>query len=249
MKKIIVIAAAALMALAPAVHCRAQESGKDEDLTLKTGKRINANMQVILPVYFGASTLTGIDYRGPWAGTGYGNFLDTKLYQNFCFGIEMIGLRLSSRNSPVEANMALRWSFMDFSLADTSVSFSGDGSPSPVTMLPVHIVDSNPLYDGTKSKVHASYLGMPLRVTYRFAKHWKLYAGVSGDVLVNGYTKYRQPAKRSDARTLFSPLRASVEGGIAWYGIGLWASYGLTPLFLPDCSSARTLSFGLVFGI
>ena len=84
-------------------------------------------------------------------------------------------------------------------------------------------------------KISAPYVGIPVRVAYKFNRWWKVYAGVSGDILMGNSTLNR--------------YRASVEGGVSWHGIGLWASYGLTPFFQPTDSPSRTLSFGLVIGL
>jgi hypothetical protein len=83
--------------------------------------------------------------------------------------------------------------------------------------------------------VSAPYLGIPVRAAYRFNRWWKVYAGVSGDVLLGNSALNR--------------YRASVEGGLSWHGFGLWASYGLTPFHQPSDSPAGTVSFGLVFGL
>ena len=249
MRRLLYILIVASLAIVPAGLSYAADGQEDEDLTLYSGRRITPSLQIILPLYFGTTFLPEVDYSGPWADTGYGNFLDTRIYQNFFFGIEMVGMRLSAKASPLEANIGLRWSLMNYSMSDTSLTFRGDASPSSVTFLPVRIADIDPRYDGTRSRIHASYLGLPVRFVVKFAKRGKAYAGASAEMLVSGSAKYGKPATRTDAYTLFSPFRATVEGGISYYGFGLWASYGLTPFFLPDCSSARTLSFGLIIGI
>lgn len=244
MKRIITVLAAMLAAFGTASAANVPDS-----LQLASGKRVETTVRVVLPVYFGVSTLLDADYLGSWANTGYGDFLGTRIEQNFNFDIEFFGLRFDAKSTPFEANLGLRFSFMDFSLSDTSITFSGNDSPSSIGCMPVRISDTDLSFDGAKSKIHASYLGAPVRFAMKYGAHGKIFVGVAPELLIHGYTKYRYPAHRSEAGTLFNPLRVSVEGGICYYGFGLWARYGLTPLFLPGCSNAKTLSFGLTVGI
>lgn len=248
MKRLVLTILACMLLLIPAA-AQNKEGGKinRDGIELKTGKRAELRLRVAFPMYFGITTLTGTDYQGVWAGSPMGNFLDTKLFQNFTYNLEMAGLRLYSRGFPLEANLGIRWSFMDFSLANTGISFFSSNGTESGNYIPAPIID--PAYDGTKSKIHASYIGVPFRVSVKLGADVKLFAGITGEYLVKGYTKYRNPSVRTTANGLFSPLRASVEAGLSYSGWGVWAGYGLTPLFQPDCSNARTLSFGLVLGL
>ena len=198
-KKLLILLAAVLLASAPV-----SAKSVPDSLRLESRYRLDTTLRIVLPVHFGLTTLMDADYKGSWEGTGYGDFLDTRLHQNFMFNIEMFGVRWCSRGIPFEANLGVRWSFMNFS----------------------------------SSKIHASYIGAPLRFVFRFGRQCRVYAGASAEYLVHGHTN-----------TLFSPFRATVEGGVAYAGVGLFASYGLTPLFLPSCSDAKTFSFGIVVGI
>ncbi len=249
MKRLLISIAACLVALFPLA---AQESSEDkkidrDGIELTSGSKTELKLHVAFPMYFGETALLGVNYKGPWAGTEYGNFLDTKLYQNFVYNLEMAGLHMTSKKSPLIVSLGLRWSFMDFSLSDTSVTFDGSESASSVTYLPTAITAAG--YDGKKSKIHASYIGVPLRLAVKIGDKGKVFAGVAGEYLVKGYAKYRAPRTRTTTDTLFSPWRASVEGGVSYAGIGIWVSYGLTPLFPSECSDARTLSFGLTLGL
>ena len=248
MKRIIITVAVCLLALTPALAQKTTDGKINRDgIELKTGKRAELRLRAVFPMYFGVSTLTGTDYQGLWASSPLGGFLDTKLIQNFNYNLEMVGIRLYSRGLPVEATLGMRWTFMDFSLANTAITFEGIDGPTPSAYIPAPIITQG--YDGTKSKIHASYIGLPLRIAFKLGADVKLFAGVAGEYLVKGYTKYRNPSSRTTTNALFSPFRGSVEGGISYAGWGLYASYGLTPLFQPDCSNARTLSFGLVLGL
>ena len=82
----------------------------------------------------------------------------------------------------------------------------------------------------------------------RFGKA-TVYAGASAELLTSGYTKYKRPKRRTMAKDIFSPFRATVEGGFCWGPLGVFAMYGLTPLFPSDLSDARTLTRGLILGM
>ena len=103
-------------------------------------------------------------------------------------------------------------------------------------------------YDGTKSKVHASYVGVPLRVFFKAGKA-KLYAGVSGEYMFHGYTKYRAPKSTVTINEMFNRIRGSVEVGATYGIIGLFASYTFTPVFKTTMSDATAVSFGLTLGM
>ena len=179
MKRFLPILVISLLALVSAPFCRAADG--DEDLTLKSGKRVNTWLHVVLPAYAGAAVIPD----------SYGLHLS----------LEAAGLRFSSRGGGLEGDAGVRFTFINF----------------------------------FQPKISAPYVGIPVRVAYKFNRWWKVYAGASGDILMGQSTLNR--------------YRASVEGGVSWHGIGLWASYGLTPFFQPSESPARTLSFGVVIGL
>lgn len=179
MKRILSILAICLLAFVSAPLCRAAEG--DEDLTLKSGQRVNTWLHIVLPAYAGTAVISDT----------YGLHL----------GFEAAGLRFSSRGSGLEGDAGVRFTFINF----------------------------------FQPNVSAPYVGIPVRAAYKFNRWWKVYAGVSGDILMG----------KSD----LNRYRASVEGGGSWHGIGLWVSYGLTPFFQPTENQAGTLSFGLVFGL
>ncbi len=99
MKRFLVIASCAFLFLCCPCLCRAQDSSEAEDLTLASGKRVTPSLRVVLPSYLGAAVPVDIPLGQKTA---------------FSFGIEAIGMRLSAKSSPVEANLGLRWSGMCF---------------------------------------------------------------------------------------------------------------------------------------
>ena len=76
----------------------------------------------------------------------------------------------------------------------------------------------------------------------------RAFVGASAEYRVGGYTKYKNPKHRAPHSGIFSPFRATVEAGVSYKTLGLFVSYGLTPLFPEELSDARTLSFGIIFG-
>ena len=198
------------------------------DIEISSGNKVESKLRLVFPMHFGLSTLVNPTYNGPWASTGH--------------GIEPIGLRFYSKKSPFEFGLGIRLSFMDYCLENPALSFHPVGGD----YVPYEIVSEQPSYNGTKSKIHASYVGVPLRFFFKAGKA-KLYSGVSAEYMFNGYTKYREPKARVTTNELFNRLRAGVE---ATYGIiGGFASYSFSPLFDARYSNATVFSFGLTLGM
>lgn len=239
MKKLAtIIAALSLFALSSAAQDNTEvEPAPDES-------KIESSLRIAFPMHFGLSAVVAPTYKGPWASTGYDNFLATQMYRNFTYCIEPVGVRFYSKKSPFEFGLGLRFSFMDYCLQNPAISFHPVGG----SYVPYDISDEQPSYDGTKSKVHASYVGVPLRIFFKAGKA-KLYTGLSAEYMFNGYTKYRSPKARVTTNELFNHFRAGVEVGATYGIIGLFASYSFTPLFNPTYSDATVLTFGLTFGM
>ena len=209
MKKLLLFLAVLLFVASP--YCiAAGDNGKDET-ELESSKRVNTWLQVILPAYVGLSIVPQVENLGQW-GSG--------CYSDFCFGMEIAGLRFTSRGSNLEADLGVRFQLMNF---------------------------SGPADSG--SVMHAASFGIPVRGAVKFCRWGKVFAGLSGDVLVSGTAGKPGVPGRTDARDTLSRFRASVEGGVSWHGVGLWASYGLSPVFRKDFGDAHTVSFGIVIGI
>ncbi|MBO7643621.1 MAG: hypothetical protein J6S62_01480 [Bacteroidales bacterium] len=90
---------------------------------------------------------------------------------------------------------------------------------------------------------HASYFNAPLRLAVKPGGSWKLFAGAAPAVLLGNPAPAAAPEGAA-----FNRFRLSAQAGVAYRSIGLFASYGLTPLYL-GANGVRTLSFGLVVGI
>ena len=206
--------------------------------------RAEATLRIAFPMHFGLSALTGANLKGDWAGYSSMDPVNTIVGQNFQYCLELAGLHIETKGSPWEACLGLRWTFMDFSLNNKYITYRESGS----IYAPVLISSETSMYDGRKSKIHASYIGVPLRFAFNAGKG-KVFVGAEADYLVNGYAKYKKPVTRVATYNLFNRFRASLEAGFAYGALGLYVSYGITPLFQPELSDARTLSFGVVLGI
>jgi len=134
--------------------------------------------------------------------------------------MEIAGLRFTSRSGKVEGDIGIRFNLNNVS----GIS-------------------------GSRVNLHTAYFGLPVRVAYKVGRWGKVYAGLSADVLVSGTAGFSGVSGRSNEKELFNPFRATVEGGFSWHGIGLWAGYGITPLFRPGTSTPHTLSYGIVIGL
>ncbi len=240
MKKIaIIIAAIAVFGF----NAHAQ-SNLTEGIEISSGSKVESKLRIVFPMHFGFSTLVNPTYNGSWAGTSYGNFQETQFFRNFNYGIEPIGIRFYSKSSPFEFGLGIRFSLLDFTMANSNISFHQQGGD----IVPYDITTEQYAYDGTKSKVHASYVGVPLRIFFKAGKA-KLYAGVSGEYMFHGYTKYRAPKSTVTINEMFNRIRGSVEVGATYGIIGLFASYTFTPVFKTTMSDATAVSFGLTLGM
>lgn len=243
MKKIILIAMAALCLDVISANGQVFEKGGIE-LT-DSDKKTSVDLRIGFPMNFAWSTLVQTDYKNEWAAAEAveNDFLKLNVGKSFTYAFDMVGLKITNANSPVEFSLAVRWTFMDFVL-NPNYTFAGENR----SYLPVPVKMLNPDYTTTKSKIHGSYVGVPFRIACK-AGSFKFFAGISAEYLVEGYAKFRSPAERRMMPNLFYRFRSAVEAGVCFKGLGVYASYGITPLFPDSLSDARTLTFGLVLGM
>ena len=258
MKKImILLAALTAFAAVAAAQDREIDFNEYSDFSLsKPDAKIETHLHIAFPMYFGWSTLTNVNYKGAWAVVN-SDFLQTDLGKNFVYGLEMAAIHFSSADGPLDVSLGLRWTFMDFTLANSQNTFrklsiylndpQWGTTAYENTYFPTRIKKEAPNYDGRKSKIHGNYLGIPLRMTLHYGKA-RVFVGASAEYLVSGYTKYKHPKYRQDVTPMFNRFRATVEGGFYWGILGVFANYGLTPLFPDTLSDAHTFTFGIILG-
>jgi hypothetical protein len=219
-------------------------------------KRVETSIKFAFPMYFGTSVLTDLTYKG-WWGTFeglYPDFMDLDTRKNFVYALDMVSMHV--RADAVDLSLGLRWTFMNFTFRDPSLTIRPSVAASSVlsmvvperTCVPSRINAEIAGYDYTKSKLFASYLGIPFRVSFNYGKA-TIYGGVSAELLMDSYTKYKHPKYRESINGLFNDFRATVEAGFSLYNFGLFVNYGLTPLFKEQYSDARTLTIGVTLGI
>lgn len=232
MKRLIMIIAAICLTVLPA---NAQHFDS-EGFELTSSRYVDSNLRICFPMFFGMTMPFGEDSA---------TFPGTKFVESFYYGLELASIRFTSPASPFMFSIGLRFTFMDFSLEDTSISYRQDTSGE---YMPYTISDDVAPYDGTKSKLHASYFGVPARF-YFTAGRAKLYTGIGADYMIHGWTKYKFPKYREDADGLFNRFRASAELG-ATYGIfGVFANYTFTPVLTDRISNSGVISFGVTVGM
>lgn len=206
---------------------------------------VETSLSFALPMQFGTSILTDVNYQGEWraAEVTCPDFLQLETPRNFVYSLEMVSMRM--RSGIAELSLGLRWTYMNFTFSDQTFTLRQELGR---TYVPFPIALENPTYNYSKSKLFASYLGIPVRFSLHSGKA-KFYAGASAELLMDGYTKYKHPKVRQPAPGLFNKFRATVEAGVSLYGVGLFVNYGFTPLFPERLSDARTLTFGLTLGL
>ena len=233
MKKLFITLAVSVFAIGSAAAQNYDTNGFE---LASTSKGVESHLRVAFPMFFGFATPLGAD-----AST----FPKTKFVQNFYYGLEPVSIRFSSDTSPFMFSLGLRCSFVDFSLEDTQYTYR-EGLDKKYH--PSIILLENTKYDGTKSKIHASYLGVPARFYFTAGKA-KVFAGASAEYMIHGWTKYKFPKYREDANNLFNRFRATTEVGFGYGAFGLFANYTFTPILADNLSQAGTLTFGITFGM
>ena len=249
MKKMLLLLAALTLSAAAFAQDREIDLESLEDLNkieIASGGKVETDLNLAFPMYFGASALVGTNYKGEWTAVNNTHFLDMRTAKNFVYGLQLADLRI--RYNALDVSLGLRWTFMDFTFADSSITLRQAESPLGKVYFPTPIAAETSTYDGRKSKIHASYFGIPLRVGVNLGKV-SVYAGASAELLTGGYTKYKRPRYREQCREVFNPFRATVEGGFSYGSLGVFVMYGLTPLFQESLSDARTLTFGFLLGL
>ena len=256
MKKLILAIAALAFSCAAFAQDREIDLQDWDDfnkIELSKGRtRVESNLTFAFPMYFGWTTLTNINYKGTWSTSKLPDFLNFDTGKNFVYGLELLGMDI--RYGALGVNFGIRWTFMDFTFKNSDISMGQMTATNPADgtqysyYTPYVISKYIPNYDFKKSKIHASYFGIPVRLSLNFGKA-TVYAGGSVEFLTNGYAKYRAPKSKTQMKGLFNSFRATVEGGFSYGNLGMFVQYGLTPLFPASLSDARTLTFGILLGL
>ena len=188
---------------------------------------------------FGFNILTGTGYNGPWKG--YGDFPDMNGWKSVRVAWE-----------PASVAIALVRKAHESLLAGVRIMADNYTFSRPYTLVynDMGIIVPEKI-DGyvKKSKLTATYIGIPLRLSFRIGDDLHITCYASGDLLLNGRTKYKKPKTKGNV-SCFSPFRISAGGSITYSNFGVYCEYGTTPLFKDGAGAdTRTVSVGLRFGI
>lgn len=188
-------------------------------------------------VEFGFSMLTGASYAGYDAPDH--DFLEQRFGKSIHFGFRFLnfGVALDRRRSLYfRTGVHLMCDNYVFS---RNITVERDGD----RIVPVELDR-----DYKKSKLMTASLGIPVQLCYttRYDLHMSVLA--YGDVVINAHTKYKKPKTKSNFSGV-DPWQLGVGATLSFRGIGLYAKYGLTPLFRNGTApKAFPLTVGLYFG-
>lgn len=215
------------------------EKGATTDFYWTKEKRNVLSTTLITPMDIGFNILTGTDCSGKWEGKD--SFLDMRGGKSVRFAFDIVGLTVNlDRKAHWAFNSAARFTVDNYRFLDSWVTLSRgeDGSLMP---------SSTPA--GTrKSKVAATYIGIPVRISFTPVKKLSITAEASANVLLRAHSKYAFP-KVKETLPGFNQLRVGIGGAIDYDGFGVYCDYSLTPLFKSGVGSgAKTLSVGFRFG-
>lgn len=202
------------------------------DRVMKGGK---IRLYVFNSCEFGFTTLTGVDYAG-YAPEQHG-FLDLEREASLHVAASAIQVEIAlNRRRTLFFATDLHVAIDNFRLSDPGIRLSYENG----RIVPVALGAA-----ADKSKFVASSLGIPLRLNYRPFRHFQLSAIAYSDFSVELAAVHKNPRVEYDLEGLRT-YRFGVGASVSYYGFGLYARYGVTPLFRKDAGPAcHTLSFGI----
>lgn len=200
-------------------------------------KSPRVELNILSDMEFGFTQLTGVDYSDYAAGEK--DFLDQRLGPSFHFSFSAVQLCLSlNRSRTLSLGLGFQYTLDNFRLADNGITLGNwDGRIVPVAL-------DEP---ADKSKVVTSSLGIPVRLIYRPAKHFRITAVAYSDFLLGADAIYKKP-KEKNSLSGFRSYQFGLGASVAYRGFGFYGRYGLTPLFKNNAGPAcHTFSFGFSY--
>ena len=197
------------------------------------------SLNILSDMEFGFTQLTGTDYSD--YASGQKDFLDQQLGPSFHFSFSIMQICLPlNRSRTLSVGLGLQYTLDNIRLADPGITLgNADGRLVPI------ILDE----PAAKSKVVTSSLGIPVRLIYEPVKHLRITAVAYSDFLMGADAIYKKP-KEKHGLSGFSTYQFGAGASISYRGFGLYARYGITPLFKnnagPDC---HTVSFGFAYSL
>lgn len=211
---------------------RAPETDSDADMVVKSGR---VKLYFFNSGEFGFTKLVGVDYSG-YAPEEKG-FLDQKLGASFHCGASVMQVQVAlNKSRTLYFATDLRFAFDNYRLADSGIRLGYEKG----RLLPVALDEP-----ADKSKFVTSSLGIPLRLIYKPFKHFQMSVIAYSDFGIELTSLHKKPRVEYELSGLRT-YQFGVGGTVSYYGIGIFASYGVTPLFKkhagPEC---HTFSFGI----
>lgn len=188
-------------------------------------------------VEFGFSLLAGASYAG--YASEERDFLDPRLGKSIHFGFRFLnfGAALNRQRSIYfRTGVHLMCDNYTFS-RNITVRREGD------YIVPVPLDEKY-----KKSKLMTVSFGIPLQFCYSSRQGFHFSVLAYGDLVAGAHTKYKKPKNRAN----FSDVnlwQCGVGATVSFRGFGLYAKYGLTPLFRSGVGpKAYPVTVGLYFG-
>ena len=186
-------------------------------------------------IELGFTQLVGVDYSG--YASGEKGFLDQRLGSSFHFSFSAVQLRLAlNRSRSLCLGVGMQYTLDNYRLSDNTITLGNDGG----RVVPVALDEP-----ADKSKFVTSSLGIPIRLIYKPFKHFQASVIAYSDFGIELTSLHKKPRVEYELSGLRT-YQFGVGGTVSYYGIGIFASYGVTPLFKkhagPEC---HTFSFGI----
>lgn len=195
------------------------------ELTLGKGtadykkRRPSATLNGISDLELGFNVLTGIDY------TGYApeeqQFLDFRT-ASMHYSMQLIGVDFFlNRNQTWNLGFGLSYTVDNYRFASASASAAYEGG----RLIPA----ASP--DGTrKSKLRATYLGIPVSLTTYPGKSFVLGFTLYNDFLMGGNAITKRPKRKQSIRA-FDNYQLGAGVSLGYDHFGVYGRYGFRPLF------------------
>lgn len=211
---------------------RAPETDSQADLVMRSGR---VKLYFFNSGEFGFTKLVGVDYGG-YAPEEKG-FLDQKLGNSFHCAASVMQVQVAlNKSRTLYFATDLRFAVDNYRLADAGIRLGYEKG----RLLPVALDEP-----ADKSKFVTSSLGIPIRLIYKPFKHFQASVIAYSDFGIELTSLHKKPRVEYELSGLRT-YQFGVGGTVSYYGIGIFASYGVTPLFKkhagPEC---HTFSFGI----
>lgn len=201
------------------------------------------NIDIVFPMYFGASTLIGGQYSGDWNGyrSLYGDFMETAPGFTFAMDLARVNLTLTGN---FQLYAGVRYTSELYSMRNRQIYLDNNTSGK---LAPYKSTDF-----GRSSHFGIRTWGVPVGFSVGFGR-FIISANAAPEWTSRALSRYRGDRIRYNNNNLdgFSNFRMSYMLMAAYGGTGLFVRYSNTPLFKNGTGydGARSLSFGVAIGI